>query len=107
MRRRDLVTVMLGAAAAPAQTLTRKGRMKQCVTRGVFGRGMSFEDTCREAARLGCKGYDLIGPQDWPTLKKYGLIPTMHPPGPGGTIPEALNRTENHERLEKLMHASL
>ena len=67
---------------------------------------MPFEDTCREAARLGCKGYDLEGPDDWPTLKKYGLIPTMYPPGPGGTIADALNRKENHDRLEKSMHAA-
>ena len=84
MRRRDLVTA-LAALPAVAQTpvapVARKGRLKQCVTRGVFGREMPFEDTCREAARLGCKGYDLIGPPDWPTLKKYGLIPTMYPRG--------------------------
>ena len=40
-------------------------------------------------------------------LKKYGLIPTMYPPGPGGTIPDALNRTENHAMLEKSMHAAI
>jgi hydroxypyruvate isomerase len=68
---------------------------------------MAFEDTCREAARVGCKGYDLIGPADWPTLKKYGLVPAMYPPGPGGTIPEALNRKENHERIEKSLHAAI
>jgi len=68
---------------------------------------MSFEDTCREAAKLGIVGYDLRGPADWPILKKYGLIPTMYPPGPGGTIPDALNRVENHDRLEKAMHAAL
>jgi hydroxypyruvate isomerase len=68
---------------------------------------MAFEDTCREAARAGCYGYDLIGPKDWPMLKKYGLIPTMYPPGPGGTIPDALNRTENHATLEKSMHAAI
>jgi hydroxypyruvate isomerase len=66
-----------------------------------------MEDCCREAARAGIKGFDLIGPQDWPTLKKYGLTPSMYPPGPGGTIQIALNRKENHERLEALMHAAL
>jgi hydroxypyruvate isomerase len=108
MRRREFVTAV---AAAPvfAQTspVARKGKLKQCVTRGVFARSMPFEETCREAARLGCKGYDLEGPENWATLKKYGLIPTMYPPGPGGTIPDALNRKENHERLEKSMHAAL
>src|SRR5207248_6698113 len=84
-----------------------KGRIKQGVTRGVFGRAMSLEDSCREAAKLGITGFDLIGPQDWPTLKKYGLTPTMYPPGPGGTIPDSLNRKENHAALEKAMHAAI
>jgi hydroxypyruvate isomerase len=105
MRRRDFVTAVaaLPLAAAPQE---KKGRLKQCVTQGVFARGMSFEDTCREAAKLGIVGYDLRGPADWPTLKKYGLIPTMYP-GPGGTIGDALNRLENHDRFEKTMHAAL
>jgi hydroxypyruvate isomerase len=110
MRRRQFVTALAAAGAVAAQTSTsveRKGRLKQCVTRGVFARNTPFEDTCRDAARLGCKGYDLIGPADWPTLKKFGLIPTMYPSGPGGTIPDALNRKENHDRLEKSMHAAL
>jgi hydroxypyruvate isomerase len=108
MNRRKFVT---GLAAAPAfaqtASVTRKGKLKQCVTRGVFARSMPFEETCRETARLGCKGYDLEGPDNWPTLKKYGLIPTMYPPGPGGTIADALNRKENHDRLEKSMHAAI
>lgn len=98
-----------GLSQTPSQTGTvqRKGRLKQSVTRGVFGRGMALEDSCREAARLGCKGFDLIGPADWPVLKKYGLVPAMYPPGPGGTIPEALNRTENHARIEKSLHEAI
>ena len=112
MRRREVLTTGITAAAAlaqsaGAQTTPHKGRLKQSVTKGVFGRGMAFEDSCREAAKLGIKGYDLIGPADWPTLKKYGLVPAMYPPGPGGTIPDALNRKENHERLLKSMHAAI
>ena len=109
MRRRDFWPVLAGcgAAAQMAAQVQRKGRLKQCVTRGVFARGTSLDDMCRDAAALGCKGFDLIGPADWPTLKKYGLIPTMYPPGPGGTIPDALNRKENHEALEAKMHAAI
>jgi hydroxypyruvate isomerase len=109
MRRRDFVTALAAVPIASAQDapkVERKGRLKQCVTQGVFARGTPFEDTCREAARLGIVGYDLRGPADWPTLKKYGLIPTMYP-GPGGTIPDALNRIENHDRLEKSMNAAI
>jgi hydroxypyruvate isomerase len=109
MQRRHFVTALaaVGTIRAQPASVTRKGRLKQCVTAGVFARNTPLDDMAREAARLGCKGFDLIGPGDWPTLKKHGLIPTMYPPGPGGTIPNALNRTANHERLEKSMHEAL
>jgi hydroxypyruvate isomerase len=109
-----LIVAGASSGQAPAQTPVaspvappRKGRLKQGVTGGVFGRGAVFEDNCREAARLGIVGYDLIGPDRWPILKKYGLVPSMYPGGPGGGIPEALNRTENHDRLRPLMHAAI
>jgi hydroxypyruvate isomerase len=109
MRRRDFLPALAVpvALAQTPQPVARKGRIKQGVTRGVFARGASMEDCCREAAQAGIKGFDLIGPPDWPTLKKYGLAPSMYPPGPGGTIPVALNRKENHARLETSMHAAL
>ena len=124
MRRRDFfgaltASLVAGATSAGAQSPAaqsvpaapaRKGRIKQGVTRGVFARGANLEDCCREAARLGIKGFDLIGPADWPVLKKYGLVPSMYPGGangPGGTIPVALNRKENHERLLGLMHPAI
>src|ERR1044071_7737545 len=109
MTRRSFVPTVaaLGSVAAAlaqdTKPVPRKGRLKQCVTGGVFGRnGGSLEDRCREAAKAGAVGFDLIGPKDWPILKKYGLIPTMVPGG-GGTIPDALNRVENHEKLETSM----
>ncbi len=112
MRRRDFFTTAgaaLAASSALAQTspVRRKGRIKQGVTQGVFARGASLEDCCKEAARLGVQGFDLIGPMDWPLLRKYGLVPSMYPLGPGGTIQDALNRTENHDRLEKSLRAAI
>ncbi len=108
MRRREFVAAAIAASTLEAQTQAeRKGRLKQCVTRGVFARDMPFEETCKIAARLGCKGYDLVDPADWSTLKKYGLLSTMYPAGAGGTISDALNRKENHERIEKSMRAAI
>lgn len=123
MRRREflgavaapLVVAPLAAQAAQSPTQSpapppvppRKGRIKQGVTRGVFGRGVPLDDSCREAARLGIKAFDLIGPADWPTLKKYGLVPSMYPGGPGGTIAEGLARTANHDRLRTAMRAAI
>ena len=34
-------------------------------------------------------------------------MPSMYPLGPGGTIPDALNRKENHDRLEKSLRAAI
>lgn len=112
MLRRDFFFSLAAALAMVPQTppsapVKRKGRLKQAVTRGVFGRGMPLEDACREAARLGCQGFDLIGPADWPMLKKYGLVPTMYPAGAGGTIASAINQTENHDRIEKSLRAAI
>jgi hydroxypyruvate isomerase len=116
MRRREFLGAVTAPLVAggmstqqskPPTSPARKGRIKQGVTRGVFGRGASLEDSCREAARLGIKGFDLIGPEDWPTLKKYGLVPSMYPGGPGGTIPDALNRKENHTKLRPLLDAAI
>ena len=97
MRRRDFFQAAaaagsLAGAAAQNAPKERKGRLKQCVTRGVFTRGMDFEETCKIAANLGCKGYDLIGPKDWPTLKKYGLLPTMVRRGRAAPFPKGLTR---------------
>jgi hydroxypyruvate isomerase len=119
VNRRDFLVSATAASfafAAPSSGLSRpqspapvarKGRIKQGVTMGVFARGTPLEDACREAARLGIKGFDLIGPNDWPTLRKYGLVPSMYPQGPGGTIAQALNRTENHARLETSLRAAI
>ncbi|HEV3056808.1 MAG TPA: twin-arginine translocation signal domain-containing protein [Vicinamibacterales bacterium] len=56
----------------------RKGRIKQAVMRVNFGSGskLTFDDMCREAASAGYRGFDFVAPQDWPTLKKYGLACT-------------------------------
>ncbi len=83
----------------------RKGRLKQCVTGGVFGRGMSMADRCRNAKRLGIVGYDLVGPNDFATLKEHGLIPTMLPSA--STIRDGINRKENHARIDAGMRESI
>jgi hydroxypyruvate isomerase len=95
-------TASLANAMAQDQPKHRPGKLKQAVCPGVFGRDVTIEDRCREAARLGLYGIDLIGLKDWPTLKKYGLIPTMAPGG--GSIRDGLNRIENHPRIEKQVH---
>lgn len=114
MRRRDFVSGLAAASslsslasAQPAAPVARKGRLKQCVTRGVFGSELSFDDMCREAVRLGCKGFDLVPAQNWPTLKKYGLTPTMRLPNVGVTIADGINRKEVQDDLVKSMRPAI
>jgi hydroxypyruvate isomerase len=104
MNRRDFITSLAAATAVSAQTPTftpRKGKLKQAVCPGVFPRTMSLDDRCRTCAELGIYGIDLLGPKDWPTLKKYGLRPTLGS-GTGMTIAEGIIRTEGHDKFEKL-----
>ncbi len=36
-----------------------------------------MEEFCAAAKKIGLKGIDLVGPKDWPILKKYGLYSSM------------------------------
>jgi hydroxypyruvate isomerase len=89
------------AAATP-----RKGRLKQAVCRGVFkDLKLDFDGQCREAAQLGVVGIDLVGPQDFPALRKHGLIPTMVPGGSG--IKKGINDKKNHAEIDGKMREAI
>ena len=105
MTRRELLGAVAAASAAvpKVNAVPLKGRLKQCVTRGVFGRQMALEEMCRHASQLGVVGFDLIGPDDFPTLKKYGLIPTMVPGAM--TLTGGFNHKEDHPAVEKALRA--
>ena len=115
MRRRDFLAtaaaagvaagIATGARAQAPAIVPRKGRIKQSLMRVNFGRDtkLTFDDMCREAARVGYRGFDLVGPQDWPTLKKHGLTCTMAP-AMGVTIRDGLIRPALHDAIEKSMH---
>ncbi len=114
-RRSFLATLACGAAGAflpqvtaqTASTFTpRKGRLKQAVCGGVFsGSKLNFEETCRETARLGLYGIDLVGPDKFAVLKKYGLMPTMIPGGSG--IQYGVNVLKNHADIAPKMRAAI
>jgi hydroxypyruvate isomerase len=42
---------------------------------------------------------DLVGPEDWPALKKHGLVCSIT--SGGGTIADGLNRKENHDKITR------
>jgi hydroxypyruvate isomerase len=90
-----------------AFAVPRKGRLKQSVTRGVFGRGnkLTMEEMARKAAEMGVHGFDLVTPEDFPILKKYGIVPAMV--RGGGTLTENINHKENQNRIEPELRASI
>jgi hydroxypyruvate isomerase len=78
-------TATLGAAGAlssfmPApdtdEQVALKGEIKQSVCRWCFN-DLSLDQLCAAATGMGLKGIDLVGPKDWPTLKKYKLDSPM------------------------------
>jgi hydroxypyruvate isomerase len=101
---------MAAMAMAPPQARAnqapaRKGRLKQSVTRGCFGRQMAFEDMLRHAARLGFAGFDLVRASDLALVKKYGLVPSMV--SGAGTIADNMNHKEHHAALEPQLRAAI
>src|SRR5258708_3175154 len=112
-RRNFLATVgsltafsILGGGARSALAEPRKGRLKQALCPGAFGKAkLDFEGKCREAARLGAYGIDLVGPDSFPMLKKYGLVPTMVPGGSG--IKDGINNKSNHAEIDRRMREAI
>jgi len=103
MTRRSFVPTLaaLAPAALAAQSRPPKGKLKQSVTRGCFRqpqRQWTLDEMCRHAAELGFQGFDLIGPADFPLLKKYGLVPTMVPGAM--SIADGIITRENHAAME-------
>jgi hydroxypyruvate isomerase len=58
---------------------------------------MTFEEFCRECSKLGLESVELLGPSEWPAVKKAGLTCAMCN-GPD-SIPYGWNRVEHHDVL--------
>jgi hydroxypyruvate isomerase len=48
---------------------------------------------------MGLRGIDLLQPNEWSVPRKYGIICSMGY-ADAGDIPSALNRKENHDKIE-------
>lgn len=69
------------------------GNLKQSVCKWCY-RNMTVEELAREGVKIGLKSVELLVPEEWATVKKFGLTCAM---GSGaGSIEVGLNRTENH-----------
>jgi hydroxypyruvate isomerase len=98
-RRSALQTIPVALASAQAARTADApaGRLKQSLCRWCYAK-IPLDDLCRQAAAMGISGMDLVEPADWPTIRKYGLVPTITQGD--AKIPDGWNRKESHERLE-------
>ncbi len=111
-RRSALRTLTAGAAVATAtasisQRLSAadsavgslKGRINHSVCKWCYPK-IALEDMCAAGKKMGLQSVELLTKEDFPTLKKHGLICAMVSGVPGG-ISTGLNRLENHDKIVK------
>jgi len=86
------------ATAVPAKL---KGRIHQSACRWCY-KNVGLDELCVAGREMGLVALDLINPNEFPTLKKHGLVCSMvnFPTVEGlGGIGKAWNRLEHHDRL--------
>ena len=111
-RRQAIKNIIAGTAAVSASGLlssfsrlpesdpsSLKGNVNHSVCRWCFN-DLPVETLCREAKRIGLKAIDLVGPKDWPTLQKYGLVSSMCN-GAEINLVDGWNNKANHPTLIK------
>jgi hydroxypyruvate isomerase len=74
-----------------------KGQIKQSVSRWCYEK-IRLEELCVYGAQIGLKAIDLLNPDEY-IPGRHGLVCRMAYAG-GGEIGRALNRVENHGRIE-------
>lgn len=74
-----------------------KGNVKHSVCKWCY-EDIPLDEFCKAAKEIGLKSVELVGPEGWPTLKKYGLTCAM-PWGAGNGITEGFNDPSLHEEL--------
>ena len=62
--------------ASNVEKVVKNGRINQSVSRWCYNK-IPLDDFCDSVKKMGLQGIDLMGPKDFPTLKKHGLICTM------------------------------
>ena len=77
----------------------RKGRIKQSVSRWCYQK-IALDELCAKSAQMGLKAIDLLNPDEFEVPRRYGLICSMGYAG-GGEINKAMNRVENHAKIEE------
>lgn len=93
------MTSLAGVLHGQEKAIERKKRIRQSVCRWCYQK-IPLDQLCAYAAQIGLVGVDLLKPEEYEIPHQYGLICTMGY-ADGGSIPDALNRVENHAAIEE------
>lgn len=72
-------------------------KVNHSVCKWTFGE-IPLDEFCQVVKEIGLQSVELLGPDEWPTLKKHGLTCAM-PWGAGKGIEEGFNNLELHDEL--------
>jgi hydroxypyruvate isomerase len=98
------VTPVSWSSQTPPAT-PRKGRIHQSVSRWCY-KDIPLEQLCAYAAQIGCKAIDLLNVDEFGVPPRYGLVCAMGYGG-GGEIVSAMNRVENHAKIEEALRKTI
>ena len=112
MKRRQVVkNILLGGtaiAASPALSFAGcesdmnkklKGNISHSVCYWTYN-FLPLDELCTTVKKIGFSAIDLVGPKDWPTLKKYGIFSSMCN-GAEINLTDGWNHKEYHSTLIK------
>ncbi|MHC4543558.1 MAG: hydroxypyruvate isomerase family protein [Planctomycetota bacterium] len=111
--RRDMLRMATGVGAAGAAALAlpscgifdkgtekavTRGRINQSIVHWCFAEYWDLEKTCLIARQLGCRSIELVGPENFATLDKYGLTCAIAPNGmPDPPFVKGFNNPKHHD----------
>ncbi len=76
-----------------------KGKVNHSVCRWIY-KDIPLEDLCKSAKKIGITSIELLVPEEWPTIKKYGLTCAMVTPhNPNKRLENGFNDLALHNEL--------
>jgi hydroxypyruvate isomerase len=91
------------AVASPLERVIENGRIRQSVCKWCYPQ-LSVEELCVAAATIGLQSVELLGPESYESVRRYGLqcaVTNTH------SIPKGLNHPEHHEECLTAIRASI
>ncbi len=77
-----------------------RGRINQSIAYWCFAEYWNLDKMCEVAKALGCKSIELVGPSDFSTLRRHGLVCALAPNGmPDPPFVKGFNNPKYHDMV--------